>query len=81
MANLQLEYTYDELLATHAVDEPLIAGGVRGHGGFLDDGTYVPPRTRFRAPALTADRAEIERALGAHPRGRDLVAEFHALGD
>jgi hypothetical protein len=54
MSNLQLEYRSDELLATHRVTEPLIAGGVRCHGGFLADGTYVSPRTRFRLPAIDA---------------------------
>jgi hypothetical protein len=54
MSNLQLEYRADELLASHAVAEPLVAGGVRCHGGLLDDGTYVSPRTRFRLPAIDA---------------------------
>jgi hypothetical protein len=54
MSNLQLEYRPDELLATHEVAEPLLAGGVRCHGGFLADGTYVSPRTRFRLPAIDA---------------------------
>jgi len=50
----QLEYTEAELLANHAYDEPLIAGGVRCHGGFDSDGTYVSPRTLNRVPAITA---------------------------
>ena len=54
MISDQLEYTSDELLATHAVEEPLFAGGVRCHGGFLGDGTYVSPRTMGRWPALQA---------------------------
>jgi hypothetical protein len=54
MSNLQLEWSADELLATHDVDEPVIAGGVRCHGGFLGDGTYVPPRTKNRVPAIEA---------------------------
>lgn len=47
-----IEFSSDELLASHDIEEPLIAGGVRCHGGFLHDGTYVSPRTKFRAPAL-----------------------------
>ncbi len=35
MSTLQLEYTADELLATDDVAAPLVAGGVRCHGGFL----------------------------------------------
>ena len=52
--NLQLHYREDELLAGHDVAEPLLAGGVRCHGGFADDGTYVPPRTKHRVPATKA---------------------------
>ena len=54
MSNLQLSWSEDELLATHDVDEPVIAGGVRCHGGFLADGSYVPPRTKHRVDAIKA---------------------------
>src|ERR1039458_3358382 len=50
----QLEFTEDELLANADVKEPLIAGGVRCHGGFADDGTDLSPRTKFRVPAIEA---------------------------
>jgi hypothetical protein len=50
--NLQLEWTDDELLATDPIDEPLVVGGVRCHGGFDAEGTYRSPRTRFRVPAI-----------------------------
>src|SRR5436190_23140516 len=30
----QLQWTEEELLATHPVEEPLVAGGVKCHGGF-----------------------------------------------
>src|SRR3546814_19300093 len=49
-----LEFSSEELLATDDIEEPLLAGGVRCHGGFLHDGSYVSPRTRFRRPALAA---------------------------
>ncbi len=49
-----LTWTEDELLATHDVDEPLVADGVRCHGGYLHDGTYVSPRTKNRVPAIAA---------------------------
>jgi hypothetical protein len=61
MTTAQLEWTEEELLATHPVSEPLVAGGVRCHGGFADDGTYVSPRTKNRWPAIGAwkeNRAE-----------------------
>jgi hypothetical protein len=50
----QLEFTEAELLADVEVVEPLCAGKVRCHGGFDADGRYVPPRTRFRVPAVAA---------------------------
>jgi hypothetical protein len=54
MSDLQLHYREEELLADHAVAQPLFAGGVRCHGGFADDGTYVSPRTKYRVPATKA---------------------------
>lgn len=54
MGTAQVEFTEDELLSDGAVSEPLIAGGVRCHGGFDDAGSYVSPRTRFRVPAIAA---------------------------
>jgi len=50
----QVEFTAEELLADHPIAEPLIAGGVRCHGGFDEDGRYVSPRTRNRVPAIAA---------------------------
>ena len=49
-----LEFSSEELLTTDDIEEPLLAGGVRCHGGFLHDGSYVSPRTKFRRPALAA---------------------------
>ena len=54
MTTAQLDYTESELLASHDYAAPLVAGGVRCHGGFDADGTYVSPRTRYRRPAITA---------------------------
>jgi hypothetical protein len=58
MATLQVDYTFDELLADHDIAEPLIAGGVRCHGGFDDGGNYVSPRTKHRWPAIEAWEAQ-----------------------
>ena len=54
MGTEQLTFTEAELLATHDVTEPLIAGGILCHGGFDADGHYVSPRTKHRAPAIAA---------------------------
>jgi len=54
MTTLQTEWTADELLETDAVEEPLYAGGVRCHGGFAADGSYVSPRTKNRLVAIKA---------------------------
>jgi hypothetical protein len=50
----QVEFTEAELLADVDVAAPLIAGGVRCHGGFDEDGRYVSPRTKHRVPAIEA---------------------------
>ena len=50
----QVEFTEDELLASHDYVEPLVVGGVRCHGGFDDTGAYVSPRTANRWPAIEA---------------------------
>jgi hypothetical protein len=62
MSNLTVEWSEAELLATDDVVEPLIAGGVRCHGGYTDTGAYVSPRTKYRAPAIRAwQQAHTER--------------------
>ena len=50
----RLVYEYDELLADHDYAERQVEAGRRLHGGFLTDGTYQPPRTLVREPALDA---------------------------
>lgn len=54
MTTAQVQFTETELLADVPVVEPLIAGGVRCHGGFDASGHYVSPRTLFRTPAIEA---------------------------
>jgi hypothetical protein len=49
---MSLSWTEHELLAEHEVVEPLVAGGIRCHGGFAADGSYVSPRTKNRIPAI-----------------------------
>jgi hypothetical protein len=56
------EFTSDEILTNDRYDEPLIAEGVRCHGGYVD-GEYVSPRLAVRRPAIAAwrDRLRAER--------------------
>jgi hypothetical protein len=49
----QVEFSPEELLSSHAYEEPLIACDVRCHGGFIA-GRYVSPRTIVRDPAIEA---------------------------
>ena len=54
----QLEFTPDELLAEGPYDEPLLAAGVRCHGGFVDD-RYRSPRALYRGPAIASWQARL----------------------
>lgn len=54
MTTLQVEFDEGELLESHKYEEPLVAGDVKCHGGFDEDGTYVSPRTKKRVPAIAA---------------------------
>jgi hypothetical protein len=58
-------YTPEQLLASRPIAEPLIANGVRCHGGFDADGLYHSPRTLFRQPAIEAWQAKL--AADGHP--------------
>ena len=60
----QVEYGEAELLASHHYAAPLIVAGVRCHGGFDDDGTYVSPRTATRVPAIADWQAKHRRDFG-----------------
>lgn len=57
----RLVYSREELLESGAYEAPLIAGGVRCHGGFDADGRYRSPRTIHRAPAIDAWQARLAR--------------------
>jgi hypothetical protein len=60
-SDLRLVYSREELLADREVAEPLIANGVRCHGGFDADGAYRSPRTRHRSPAIAAWQDRLRR--------------------
>jgi hypothetical protein len=50
----KLNYTYDELMASHAYARPHEEVGYRLHGGFDAKGEYISPRTLNRWPAVKA---------------------------
>lgn len=64
MTTMQVEFTAEELLLDPDYAEPLVADGVRCHGGFDADGVYRSPRTRFRAPAIEAWEAQRAEQFG-----------------
>ncbi|MEO8605413.1 MAG: hypothetical protein ABI629_22785 [bacterium] len=57
-AMMQTTLSADEILANGPYDAPLIANGVRCHGGFVD-GQYVSPRVVRRGPAIAAWQAAL----------------------
>ncbi len=67
MTTDQVTFTEAELLLDHAIAEPPIAGGVRCHGGFAADGTYVSPRTAHRVPAIEAWQAQHRATFQTEP--------------
>ncbi len=52
-------YSAEELLSSQVYEEPLIANGVRCHGGFDGDGKYHSPRTLHRGPAIAVWQAQL----------------------
>jgi hypothetical protein len=60
-AEERLTFTREELLESGPYAAPLVAGGVRCHGGFEADGRYRSPRTIHRAPAIRAWQARLAR--------------------
>lgn len=64
MTLLRTEWDFEELLASDPVEEPLVAGGIRCHGGFDTDGAYVSPRTRHRWDAIRSWEAQRVEQFG-----------------
>jgi hypothetical protein len=60
-APTKLTYSEAELLDSGEYEAPLIAGGVRCHGGFDAAGAYRSPRTLHRGPAVAAWQARLAR--------------------
>jgi len=57
----RLTFTREELLDSGPYEAPLIAAGLRCHGGFEADGSYRSPRTLHRGPAIAAWQARLQR--------------------
>ena len=57
----RLAWSSAELLDRESGLEPLIASGVRCHGGFDADGRYRSPRTQHRMPAIAAWQARLQK--------------------
>jgi hypothetical protein len=68
-----LSYSPEQLLDSGSYEEPLIAGGVRCHGGFDPQGRYRSPRTIHRMPAVQAWQDRLARD------GQSLLAIDSAL--
>lgn len=73
MSDLRLDYDEAELLDSGGYEEPLIAAGVRCHGGFDSAGAYRSPRTIHRAPAIATWQERLTRD------GHELVRLDRAL--
>ena len=58
---VKLVYTQEELLASHPYAVSHMAAGHKLHGGFDAAGSYTPPRTLNRMPAIRAWQSEVER--------------------
>lgn len=70
----RLRYTREELLRSHDYAAPHLVAGRTLHGGFLADGTYMPPRARVRIAALGAwETALRERGGRPFPASADLL--------
>ena len=48
----KLNYTKEEIESDHDYETPHIECGVKLHGGFAADGTYISPRTKYRWDAV-----------------------------
>jgi len=66
MTTARLRYSRDEILTDPDYATRIERNGVLLHGGYAADGTYLPPRSVHRVPAIAAWAAQLE--AGGHPR-------------
>ncbi len=57
---MKVNYTKKEIEAEHQYAKPHIECGVKLHGGFAEDGTYISPRTRNRWEAVRNWQKQLE---------------------
>src|SRR5262245_10900416 len=70
----RLRYSRDELMASHPYVRGHEAAGYRLHGGFVESGAYVSPRTLTRWPAVRAWGAALKaRGFPLIDASRDLL--------
>ena len=75
MAATQLNFSREELLRSHDYARPQVVAGQRIHGGFDEDGRYIPPRALVREPAIESWTQELRS------RGGELLAADASLLD
>lgn len=73
METSKLVYSREELMRSHDYANPQVVAGRRLHGGFVPDGTYVPPRALLRSPAVDAWTSALRE------RGGDLLEADSSL--
>lgn len=61
---MQLVFDRKQILECGSYEAPLVANGVRCHGGFDESGRYRSPRTLHRGPAIRAWQAQVEENGG-----------------
>ena len=61
---MKLRYTDEEILADHPFAAPHVVAGYRLHGGFDEEGNYLPPRTLHRPEAVSHWRESLTSGGG-----------------
>ena len=82
-------YTIDEIEAEHDYATPHVECGVKLHGGFAEDGSYLSPRTRYRLEAVNnwlqqleargVEIVEASTSLLTEPNFPNVAQQIHLL--
>ncbi len=76
MTTARLRYSRDEILTDPDYATRIERNGVLLHGGYAADGTYLPPRSVHRVPAIAAWAAQLE--AGGLPAAAVFKDDAHA---